>query len=119
MTLGGTAIDPQFESVLEKDLSEILADSHYRDMCLVKMGDVIQYNEKCRECKYRLQCGAGCRACGVGEYGTDYLAIDEECCNFFQNGWYEKALEQVEKYKDYFPKRDKTIPQPESKPQDC
>ena len=32
MTLGGTAIDPMFDSALEKPLSEILSDSHYRNM---------------------------------------------------------------------------------------
>ncbi len=119
MTLGGTVIDPQFESVLEKDLGDILADSHYRNMCLVKMGECVEHNEKCRDCKYRLQCGAGCRACGVGETGTDYLAIDQECCDFFLNGWYEKALEQIEKYKDRFPKQDKEQKEPEQRLQDC
>ena len=29
MTMGGTVIDSQFESILEKDLSDILSDSHY------------------------------------------------------------------------------------------
>ncbi len=105
MTLGGTAIDAQFDSMLEKDLSEILKASHYRDICNVKMGDCIRYNEKCHDCKYRLKCGAGCRACGCGETGTDYMAIDEECCSFYLNGWYEKALEMIGKYQDRLPKR--------------
>lgn len=105
MTLGGTAIDPQFESVLDRDLSEILKNSHYRSICNVKMGDCINHNEKCRDCRYRLKCGAGCRACGCGETGTDYLAIDEECCDFFLNGWYDKALELVERYRDRLPEK--------------
>lgn len=105
MTLGGTAIDPQFESVLDRDLSEILKNSHYRSICNVKMGDCINHNEKCRDCRYRLKCGAGCRACGCGETGTDYLAIDEECCDFFLNGWYDKALELVERYRGRLPEK--------------
>ena len=102
MTLGGTAIDPTFESALEKPLSEILSDSHYRDVCLAKMDDCISHNEKCRECRYRLACGAGCRACACGETGTDYLGIDEDTCRFFKGGWYEKALALIERYKDSF-----------------
>lgn len=102
MTLGGTAIDAAFESALEKPLSEILSDSHYRDVCLAKMGDCISHNEKCRECRYRLACGAGCRACACGETGTDYLGIDEDTCRFFKGGWYEKALALIERYKDSF-----------------
>ena len=100
MTMGGTAIDPQFESVLETGLSEILKASHYLSICNVKMGECIAHNEKCRDCRYRLQCGAGCRACGCGETGTDYLAIDEECCSFYLDGWFDKAVECIEKYKD-------------------
>ena len=102
MTLGGTAIDATFESALEKPLSEILSDSHYRDVCLAKMGDCISHNKKCRECRYRLACGAGCRACACGETGTDYLGIDEDTCRFFKGGWYEKALALIERYKDSF-----------------
>lgn len=103
MTLGGTAIEPLFDSVLEKPLSEILSDSHYRDICLLKMGSCIEHNEKCHDCKYRLFCGAGCRACACGETSTDYLGIDEDTCYFYLNGWYEKALSVIEQYKDKFP----------------
>lgn len=102
MTIGGTAIDAEFDSVLEKPLSEILSDSHYRDICLLKMGECIEHNEKCRDCQYRLVCGAGCRAAACGETGLDYMGIDEEVCHFFKNGWYEKAKEYVEKYKGSF-----------------
>lgn len=102
MTLGGTSIDPEFDSIFDKPLSDILSDSHYRDICLVKMGDCISNNGKCRDCEYRFACGAGCRACACGETGTDYKGIDEECCHFFKNGWYEKADKLIEKYKDRF-----------------
>ena len=102
MTLGGTAIDPLFDSILEKPLSDILSDSYYRDICLIKMGECIEHNDKCHDCKYKFMCGAGCRACACGETSTDYLGVDEEVCHFFKNGWYEKAKEVIEKYKDCF-----------------
>ena len=111
MTLGGTAIDPLFDSVLEKPLSQILSDSYYRDVCLMKMGACIQHNEKCRECEYRLACGAGCRACACGETSTDYRGIDEEVCYFFKSGWYTKAREAVRKYQDLcFPPEEEREP---------
>ena len=103
MTLGGTAIDPLFPSVLETPLSEILSGSYYHDMSLLKMSACIEHNEKCRDCQYRLYCGAGCRACACGETSTDYLGIDEDVCSFYQNGWFEKACELREKYQDSFP----------------
>ena len=104
MTLGGTAIDAMFDSVLEKDLSDILTDSYYRDMSRLRMGECVGHNEKCRSCKYALACGAGCRACACGETNTDYLGIDEDTCEFFLHGWYEKAQEVIEQYKDRFGK---------------
>lgn len=102
MTMGGTAIESKFDNMLEKPLSDILSDSYYRDMSLLEMGACIDHNEKCRDCQYRLTCGAGCRACACGETGTDYLGADEDVCRFFKGGWYEKAQEAVEKYKDVF-----------------
>ena len=103
MTMGGTAADPLFDSIFEKSLEEILSESYYRDTCLLKMGACIEHNEKCRDCQYRLACGAGCRACACGETGTDYLGIDEETCHFFLSGWYDKANEAVKQYRDSFP----------------
>ena len=79
-----TAMNERFDSMLEKPLSGILSDSCYRDTCLRTMGECIRHNERCRDCTYRLLCGAGCRAAACGETGTDYLAIDEEVCCFFQ-----------------------------------
>ncbi len=108
MTMGGTAMDEKFDSVLDKPLSEILSDSYYRDICLKKMGECIEHNEKCRDCQYRLACGAGCRAAACGETGLDYLAIEEEVCHFFKTGWYEKAKVVADKYKDSFPDTDET-----------
>lgn len=105
MTLGGTAIDAKFDSMLEKPLKEILSDSYYRDTCLIKMGEVIENNDKCKNCTYKLMCGAGCRACACGETSTNYKSVDEEVCYFFKHGWYEKAKEVIDKYKDSFPDR--------------
>ena len=98
MTLNETAIDPMFPSMLEEPLDKILSDSYYRDVSLLKMRTCIEHNEKCRDCRYRLHCGAGCRACACGETSTDYMGIDEEVCYFFQNGWFEKAVELRDKY---------------------
>ena len=67
------------------------------------MGDCVAHNEKCRDCRYRLACGAGCRACACGETSTDYFGIDEDACRFFKGGWYERAQALVERYRDSFP----------------
>ena len=101
MTLGSTPVEKLFDSLFEKPLSEILTDSYFKKMSVLKMSECIEHNDKCRNCKYALQCGAGCRACACKGGNTDYLGVDQECCNFFLNGWYEKAKELCEKYMPY------------------
>ena len=59
MTLNETVNDPMFPSILEKPLAEILSDSFYHEMSLLKMRACIEHNEKRRDCKNRLDCGAG------------------------------------------------------------
>lgn len=98
MTFGGTAMESSFDSILERHLSDILSDSHYRDTCLTQVRDCIQHNERCRGCVYRLACGAGCRACACGDTGTDYLAIDPDTCHFFRHGWYDRTLGIIDRY---------------------
>ena len=119
MTLGKTAIDSMFDSILEKPLSEILSDSYYRDVCLIKMGECINHNERCRDCKYKLMCGAGCRACACGETSTDYMGIDEETCLFYKHGWYEKAKEAIKKYNNCFKSEEEDITQPNTTIEKC
>ena len=65
------------------------------------MGECIQHNEKCRDCIFALECGAGCRACACAGGKTDYLGIDKDCCDFFMKGWYKKAKELHDKYMPY------------------
>ena len=98
MPMGGTAMEEKCDSVLEKPLQQILSESYYHDLCFVKMGECIEHNEKCRQCAYRLSCGAGCRACALGETGTDYRAIDDSACRFFRDGWYDKANAMADYY---------------------
>ena len=45
-----------------------------------------------------LVCGAGCRACACAGGKTDFLGVDEETCDFFLHGWYEKAAELRENF---------------------
>jgi len=99
MTMVGTDIQPQFPSLKDMTLSQILSDSAYTEACFATGRQVVDHNEKCAECPYRCLCGGGCRACATGEHCTDYFAVDEETCRFFRNGWYERAKALVEELK--------------------
>ena len=90
MTMVGTKMQESFRSLYDRPLRDILTDSAYTRVCLMKMGEVVDAHDRCRDCQYQLYCGAGCRACGIGETGTD-RAIDREVCHFFRAGWFDKA----------------------------
>ena len=79
-------------------LEKILSDSSYCQKSYLKMGEVINHNCKCQNCKYKYICGGGCRALAWGENGTDYLAIDNEACEFFSDGYYEKIIDFMINY---------------------
>jgi len=98
MPMGGTPVERLFDNIFDMSLSEILTDSYFRKMSGLKMGECIDHNERCRDCKYQLVCGAGCRACACAGGKTDFLGVDEETCDFFLHGWYEKAAELRENF---------------------
>ena len=114
MTLGGTNIEKLFDNMLEKPLSDILTDSYFKKMSALKMGECTAHNEKCRDCQYSRICGAGCRACACAGGKTDYLGVDEDTCDFFKGGWYEKAKEMCEKYLPLLQKDEKSDEKPDS-----
>lgn len=97
MTMAGTGAEDGFPSVFDTPLRQILKESYYLSACRIKMGTVTESSEKCVNCRYRDVCGAGCRAAGFLDHGN-MSGIDEACCSFFRNGWYEKAKELIAKY---------------------
>lgn len=100
MTMAGTAVEHSFTSVYERSLSDILSDSMYSCISRMRMGEVTEHNCKCRECKYRDICGGGCRAIACGESCTDLRAIDNDACEFFTDGWYDRIIGFMERYDD-------------------
>ena len=90
MSMIDTPIAEKFSSLREKSLHDILNEGYYIECssCVVK--DLTEHNKKCKDCEYIGNCFGGCRAVAVQTGTMDYLAIDEETCQFFLDGWYDK-----------------------------
>jgi len=74
-------------------LLEALSDSTYLSMINTRVCDLLEANEKCKACDYRLYCGGGCRAGALLSSG-EYLGCDDYTCYFFKNG-YEAKIKSV------------------------
>lgn len=87
-----------YPNIFESSLQKILSDSKYIKDTYALVGDFISHNKECQTCEYAVKCRGGCRAVAIGATGIDYLAIDEETCLFFKNGWYEKYRNIVKEF---------------------
>ena len=94
MSMNGSAVEAQFPNIFEMSLDRILKDSSYTTLTGYRVKDVLDHTPKCRNCRYRLECCAGCRAFALGEDGTDYLSYDPITCKILTEGWSER-LDQV------------------------
>ena len=98
MSFAGHPLEKKFESVFDMDLKDIINDSYYSSVAKVSCKECIEHNKKCTDCKYRWLCCSGCRAGACDNNRTDYYAIDESYCTFFENGYYEKVLGLIKEY---------------------
>lgn len=104
MPMASTEITHDFPNILETPLSDILNQSLYMDRINVRLKDLLENNQKCRECEYVLKCGGGCRGLALGEFNqnNNYFQEDPSSCVFFKNNYPEKIRviinELIEKY---------------------
>lgn len=88
----GTHIENEMPDLLTTTLPEAMEDSRYFDLIDLRLGTLLQKNQECDSCEYKLRCGMGCRAQAVQASG-DYYGNDPESCFFFKNGYEEKIKE--------------------------
>ena len=78
-------------------LHALLERGMYVDNICTTVGEVREGNPKCGACKWFEYCTGGCRAMGMLFSGQrrDFLGEDITKCLFFEQGWYEKAVEAL------------------------
>ena len=88
-------------NVHKTSLKDILTDSEYLNYATATLFKQIIENDKCSSCKYYKACTGGCPALGLlysKEDKFDYYHEDITKCYFFENGWYERIVKEMDKY---------------------
>lgn len=93
MSLTGMDIQQNYPLVLEHGLRSCLSDSTYLDLITKKAREVINHNERCKECEYANRCCGGCRASALETYPNDIMAIDEAACLIIKGGYVDRINE--------------------------
>ena len=82
-------------------LKEIITSSKYLELATAPLLKMILENDKCANCKYFMACAGGCPALGLLYSGSrdGYFHEDITKCYFFENGWYEKVVQEMNDWK--------------------
>lgn len=85
-----------YPKIQEIGVQACLSDSKYMELVNIRASEVLEHNDKCRECPYKNVCLGGCRAAAMLVYG-DVLAPDDTICSIFRDGWTKKIVEKVKR----------------------
>ena len=86
-------------NLFKTPIKELVKDSPYLNLAMAPLFKQIVENDKCGNCKYYKACTGGCPALGL-LYSKDVNFYHEDItkCIFFENGWYDKVVNTLNKY---------------------
>lgn len=90
MSLTGMEIQKNYPLILEHGLKYCLTESTYMDLITAKAREVINHNERCKDCEYASRCCGGCRASALETTPDDIMGIDEAACLIIKGGYIER-----------------------------
>ena len=87
-------------NVHKQPLKEIVTDSEYLNCATATLFHQIIHNDKCSSCDYYKACTGGCPALGLlySNEKFNYYHEDITKCYFFENGYYEKVINTLNKW---------------------
>lgn len=91
-------------NVKESGLQPLLQMGKYLSEVCTTVGELKEYNEKCRRCAYFRHCAGGCRAIALALTG-DKLGVDPAKCLFYEKGYYEKVEQCLALWRNLAPIR--------------
>lgn len=94
-----------FPKIEEIGLQKGLSDSFYMKIADSRVADLMEANEKCRECEHVLKCGGGCRASALMCSG-DVMGADEDQCMMWREGWVDRIRQAAEDAMRRFPPKE-------------
>ncbi|MCR5078782.1 MAG: radical SAM protein [Bacilli bacterium] len=87
-------------NLFKTPLKQLVKESDYLNLAMATLLKQILENDKCGNCKYYKACNGGCPALGLlYSKNLDFYHEDITKCTFFENGWYEKAVEALGEWK--------------------
>jgi len=87
-------------NLLKTPLKEIVKESDYLTLAMAPLFKQIVENDKCGNCKYYKACTGGCPALGLlYSPNGDYYYQDITKCIFFENGWYDRVVNELKEWK--------------------
>jgi radical SAM protein with 4Fe4S-binding SPASM domain len=89
----GTFIEDEMPSLLDTGLSTAIEDPRFFERIDMRLETLLQHNQECDSCEYKLRCGMGCRAQAMIATGN-YYGKDPESCFFFKSKYEEKIKEK-------------------------
>lgn len=94
-----------FPKIEDIGLQKGLSDSFYMKIADSRVCDLMEANEKCRECEHVLKCGGGCRASALMCSG-DVMGADEDQCILWREGWVDRIRQTAEDAIRRFPPKE-------------
>ena len=91
------AMGVEWGNVYRNSLQELYTDSAFLDHLTLTCGQIKQNEPRCRDCRWKDRCSAGCRAEAMVQ-GNGITGIDERVCKFYKGGCYERLLALADKY---------------------
>ncbi len=82
-----------FPKVQDTGLKQALKSSFYMQFVDRRVKDLLEACKTCRECKYHLRCGGGCRASAVAEGEKDLMGPDPFRCLMWKGGYLQKVYD--------------------------
>ncbi len=95
--------------IKKEELSDILTDSPYMRIATLSGNDLMNGNDRCRNCPFAQYCAGGCPAVSLIMHGR-YDGPDDSACVFFRDGYYKRIKETLKDYTDVMPMPDDIDP---------
>lgn len=86
----------RFPKIQDIGLKKGLNDSFNMQFVNMQVRDLLEANEECRDCPYKLKCGGGCRAIALMDGTHNLMGCDRNMCIFWKGGYAERIRQAVE-----------------------
>lgn len=86
----------RFPKVQDIGLKQGLSDSYYMEFVNGRVKDLLEANEECGSCPYRLRCGGGCRANALLDGDHELMGCDRTMCMLWKEGYVERIRQTAE-----------------------